>query len=141
MDKIRLDGGVSSTVKLSVSKTELLGSNPSSPAISLAPARLSFAKAPEPDSIETAQWKRPSQSQISPAPVFSSSKVTPERLAAFLRDVRSEMRKVITPSREEVQSTTLIVIACVFLFAAYFAIVDFLVSNSVDSLFRHLAKH
>ena len=65
----------------------------------------------------------------------------PERLAAFLRDVRSEMRKVITPSRTEVQSTTLIVIACVFLFAAYFAIVDFLVSHSIDILFKHLAKH
>ena len=65
----------------------------------------------------------------------------PERLAAFLRDVRSEMRKVITPSRQEVQSTTLVVIACVFLFAAYFAIVDFFVTHSVDALFRHFATH
>ena len=65
----------------------------------------------------------------------------PERLAAFLRDVRSEMRKVITPSRQEVQSTTLVVLACVFFFAAYFAIVDFLVTHSVDALFKHLASH
>ena len=34
----KLPGGVSSTVKLSVSKTELLGSNPSSPASFVAPA-------------------------------------------------------------------------------------------------------
>jgi large subunit ribosomal protein L33 len=33
-------GGVSSTVKLSVSKTELLGSNPSSPAIPLPDPRI-----------------------------------------------------------------------------------------------------
>ena len=68
-------------------------------------------------------------------------KAGPERLGEFLKDVRSEMRKVITPSREEVQSTTLVVLACVFFFAAYFAIVDFLVTHSVDALFRHLSSH
>lgn len=65
----------------------------------------------------------------------------PERLRSFLRDVRSEMRKVITPSRDEVQSTTIIVIATVFIFAAYFAIVDFAVGHSVDALFQRLASH
>jgi len=34
--------------------------------------------------------------------------------------VRSEMRKVVTPTRAEVQSTTTVVLAAVFLFAAYF---------------------
>ena len=38
----------------------------------------------------------------------------PERFWTFLRDVRSEMRKVVTPSREEVQSTTTVVIITVF---------------------------
>jgi preprotein translocase subunit SecE len=33
-------------------------------------------------------------------------KSLPERTRSFLKDVRSEMRKVATPSRAEVQSTT-----------------------------------
>lgn len=65
----------------------------------------------------------------------------PERLGTFLRDVRSEMRKVVTPSRDEVQSTTIIVIATVFIFAAYFAIVDFAVGHTVDAMFQRLASH
>ena len=37
-------------------------------------------------------------------------KSLPERISSFLKDVRSEMRKVITPSRAEVQATTTVVI-------------------------------
>ncbi len=51
-------------------------------------------------------------------------KSQPERLCSFLKDVRSEMRKVITPTRDEVQSTTIIVLITVFIFAAYFWAVD-----------------
>ncbi len=51
------------------------------------------------------------------------------------------MRKVITPTRPEVQSTTLIVIACVFIFAAYFALVDFVVGQGVTQLITKFAKH
>jgi preprotein translocase subunit SecE len=68
-------------------------------------------------------------------------KAQPERLTAFLKDVRSEMRKVITPTRDEVQSTTTIVIATVFLFAAYFALVDYVVGGGIEKLFTYLAKH
>jgi preprotein translocase subunit SecE len=65
----------------------------------------------------------------------------PQRLIEFLKDVRAEMRKVITPTRAEVQSTTLIVIACVFIFAAYFALVDFVVGQGVTQLITKFAKH
>ena len=71
---------------------------------------------------------------------MQSLKSGPERLGSFLKDVRSEMRKVITPSRAEVQATTIVVIVTVFVFAAYFALVDFAVSHTVDLLFKHLAK-
>ena len=64
----------------------------------------------------------------------------PERLGEFLKDVRSETRKVVTPSRDEVQSTTIVVIATVFIFAFYFAIVDYVVGHGIDLLFKHLAK-
>ena len=39
------------------------------------------------------------------------------------------------------QSTTLIVIACVFIFAAYFALVDFVVGQGVTQLITKFAKH
>jgi len=42
----------------------------------------------------------------------------------FLRDVRAEMRKVVSPSRKEVRATTSVVIIAVFLFGAYFFVVD-----------------
>ncbi len=67
-------------------------------------------------------------------------KTQPARLISFLKDVRAEMKKVITPSRAEVQTTTTVVIATVFIFAVFFAIVDFFVGHGVDLLFKHLAS-
>ena len=64
----------------------------------------------------------------------------PARLGEFLKDVRSEMKKVVTPTRAEVQSTTIVVLITVFIFAAYFGIVDYLVGHAMDLLFKHLAK-
>jgi preprotein translocase subunit SecE len=60
------------------------------------------------------------------------------RTADFLRDVRSEMRKVTTPSREEVRTTTTVVIVTVFAFAAYFYVVDAVLSRAVQSLLHWL---
>jgi preprotein translocase subunit SecE len=67
-------------------------------------------------------------------------KTGPKRLMDFLHDVRAEMKKVITPTRAEVQATTIVVIATVFIFAVFFAIIDFLVGNGMDLLFKHLTK-
>jgi preprotein translocase subunit SecE len=64
----------------------------------------------------------------------------PVRLSEFLTDVRSEMKKVITPAPAEVKATTTVVIATVFIFAVFFAIVDALASNGIELLFKHLAK-
>jgi preprotein translocase subunit SecE len=44
-------------------------------------------------------------------------KARPRELIEFLKDVRAEMRKVVTPTRAEVQATTGIVIVTVFIFA------------------------
>ena len=59
----------------------------------------------------------------------------------FFKDTRQEMRKVVTPTRNEVQSTTIIVIATVFIFAAYFALVDATLGHGVDQLIVKLTKH
>jgi preprotein translocase subunit SecE len=60
------------------------------------------------------------------------------RTADFLRDVRSEMRKVTTPSREEVRTTTTVVIVTVFAFAAYFYVVDAVLGRVIQSVLHWL---
>jgi len=64
-----------------------------------------------------------------------------ERSTGFLKDVRNEMRKVTTPTRKEVQATTIVVIATVFAFAAYFYVVDNIIGKGLDTLLRKLATH
>jgi len=72
---------------------------------------------------------------------FEGFKSQPERLRTFLTDVRAEMRKVIAPSRDEVKSTTTIVVAAVFIFAAYFAVVDYVVGQGITKLITHFTQH
>ena len=65
----------------------------------------------------------------------------PERAVQFLKDTRAEMHKVVTPTRAEVQSTTIVVVVTVFLFAAYFELVDVVLGKGIDQMFVHLLKH
>jgi preprotein translocase subunit SecE len=76
-----------------------------------------------------------------PSTGIQQLKTQPARLAEFLKDVRSEMRKVISPSRAEVQSTTLVVLITVFIFAAYFWLVDTIIGKAIESLLHSLTKH
>jgi preprotein translocase subunit SecE len=68
-------------------------------------------------------------------------KSRPREMMVFLKDVRSEMRKVVTPTRAEVQSTTSIVIITVFIFAAYFAVTDYVFGQGITRLIQYLTKH
>jgi preprotein translocase subunit SecE len=65
----------------------------------------------------------------------------PQRLIEFLKETRQEMTKVHTPTRGEVQATTIVVIVTVFLFAAYFFAVDFTLGRGIDKMFLALTKH
>jgi preprotein translocase subunit SecE len=56
----------------------------------------------------------------------------------FLSDVRGEMRKVVTPSRKEVEATTTVVIVAVFIFGLFFFIVDSIFSYGLDKLLKQL---
>ena len=56
----------------------------------------------------------------------------------FLGDVRGEMRKVVTPSRKEVEATTTVVLVAVFLFGLFFFIVDSVFSYGLDRLLKQL---
>ena len=63
----------------------------------------------------------------------------PQRAKSFYNDVRTEMKKVTTPSRKEVQGTTTVVIITVFLFGFYFWVVDTIITKSLDKLLKSLA--
>jgi preprotein translocase subunit SecE len=54
----------------------------------------------------------------------------------FLHDVRVEMKQVTWPSREDVVSTTGVVIATVFFFGVFLAVVDWLVNLGVQRIFK-----
>jgi preprotein translocase subunit SecE len=56
----------------------------------------------------------------------------------FLSDVRAEMRKVVTPSRKEVQSTTTVVIIAVFLFGLFFFVCDTIFQQGLHALLGRL---
>ncbi len=75
------------------------------------------------------------------SPGIQRASAGPERLISFLKDVRQEMRKVITPTRDEVQSTTIVVIVTVFIFAAFFELVDVVLGTGIDKIFSSLIKH
>jgi preprotein translocase subunit SecE len=67
----------------------------------------------------------------------ATMKSWPERIKNFYSDTRTEMKKVTSPSFKEVQSTTVVVIITVFLFAAYFEVVDLVLGKGIDQLFRY----
>ncbi len=58
----------------------------------------------------------------------------------YLTDIRSEMKRVTWPNRAQVQSTTVVVILSMCIFAAYFKIVDQIINASVVKIYSLLAK-
>ncbi|HTQ60436.1 MAG TPA: preprotein translocase subunit SecE [Candidatus Solibacter sp.] len=54
----------------------------------------------------------------------------------FLHDTRVEMKQVTWPTREDVVSTTGVVIATVFFFGVFLATVDWLVQMGVARIFK-----
>ena len=65
----------------------------------------------------------------------------PERIKSFYSDVRTEMKKVTSPSLKEVQATTTVVIITVFLFAFYFWVVDLAITNSLERMLHYFSRH
>ena len=65
----------------------------------------------------------------------------PTRTKSFYNDVRTEMKKVSTPSRKEVQSTTIVVVITVFIFGVYFWLVDNAIGKGIDYMFTYFKHH
>jgi preprotein translocase subunit SecE len=55
----------------------------------------------------------------------------------FYADVRSEMKKVSWPGRQEVVGTTIVVIVAVFFFGLYLGLVDYLLAMGLDRILRY----
>ncbi|MFY9845771.1 MAG: preprotein translocase subunit SecE [Terriglobales bacterium] len=72
--------------------------------------------------------------------ITSTLRSWPERIKSFYSDVRTEMKKVTSPSRKEVQATTTVVIITVFLFAFYFWLVDLAISNTLERMLHYFSR-
>ncbi len=64
----------------------------------------------------------------------------PQRAKNFYNDVRTEMKKVSTPTRKEVQSTTVVVVITVMIFGLYFFIIDHALGRGLDYLFKQFGN-
>jgi len=73
--------------------------------------------------------------------VMQHATAGPARLIEFLKETRAELRKVVTPTLAEVQSTTIVVLVTVFAFAAYFELVDLVFGRGLDEILKHLVSH
>ena len=73
--------------------------------------------------------------------IVTTVKSWPERIKTFYNDVRTEMRKVTAPTWKEVQATTTVVVITVFIFAVYFAVIDYFIQHGVSYLFNYFKVH
>ena len=73
--------------------------------------------------------------------LVTTVKSWPDRTKTFYNDVRTEMRKVTAPSWKEVRATTTVVVITVFIFALYFAVIDFVIQHGVTALFNAFRVH
>jgi preprotein translocase subunit SecE len=60
-----------------------------------------------------------------------------QRTKQFYLDVRSEMKKVSWPARQEVVGTTIVVVIAVFFFGFYLGLVDYLLAMGMDRIIRY----
>jgi len=57
-------------------------------------------------------------------------------IVTFLGEVKVEMGKVAWPSQNEIKSSTIVVIVCVFIFSIFVWIFDLLLSKGLSLIFR-----
>ena len=58
----------------------------------------------------------------------------------YINDLKLEMRRVTWPNRKQVESTTAVVIFSVFAFAAYFEVVETVLTRSIGRILTYFAK-
>ncbi len=58
----------------------------------------------------------------------------------YVNELKLEMRRVTWPNRKQVESTTAVVIFAVFMFAAYFEVVDTVLHSSIQGILNFFQK-
>jgi len=64
----------------------------------------------------------------------------PEQTKNYIEEVKAEMKRVTWPSWKQVRATTGVVIAAVFLFAAYFFVVDWFANGLITTIIHKLSR-
>ena len=64
----------------------------------------------------------------------------PAQLKDYFEELQLEMKRVTWPPWKQVRATTAVVIAAVFAFAAYFAVVDAIVGRTIQKIFDTFTK-
>jgi preprotein translocase subunit SecE len=67
-------------------------------------------------------------------------KLWPAEIKDYYADLKAEMRRVTWPAWKQVRATTLVVIISVFMFAAYFRVVDYIVGTGISKLIATFTK-
>jgi preprotein translocase subunit SecE len=67
-------------------------------------------------------------------------KTWPTEIKDYYADLKAEMRRVTWPAWKQVRATTLVVIVSVFMFAAYFRVVDYIVGTGISKLIASFTK-
>jgi len=67
-------------------------------------------------------------------------KVWAQETKDYVNELKLEMRRVTWPSRKQVESTTGVVIFSVFAFAAYFYVVDGVLSKGIRDVLNFFTK-
>ena len=71
---------------------------------------------------------------------MESIQTAPARLRKYVDGLEREMRLVTWPSKQQVQSTTLVVLVTVFAFAAFFGVVDVLLAYVQTNVYRYFTQ-
>ena len=87
------------------------------------------------------ETKKMSNSITAAGGIGDQIKSWPQKIKNFYNDVRTEMRKVTAPSWKEVRGTTTVVVITVFIFALYFAVIDYFIQHGVQQLFNYFKTH
>jgi preprotein translocase subunit SecE len=64
----------------------------------------------------------------------------PAAIKGYFQELQLEMRRVTWPTWPQVRATTGVVIACVLAFAAYFFVVDQVISRTIDRVYRTFTR-
>ncbi len=68
---------------------------------------------------------------------LSTAAAWPQRTRSYIDELKTEMKRVTWPTWKSVRATTGVVIAAVFLFAAYFFVVDAAVNSVITRIINY----